>query len=328
MSRPRVIAEWEPALGTMVTWPFEIPEQLVTDLANGAKLFVLVENEKETKAAEKQLKALGLKSKSFELVRTSSKTQWTRDWGPHQLVDSDGRRALVDHIFKGYPWVPADTKVTDLKYFSNGLGDDLATAELASHFKTWRVEIPAILTGGNLLVDGKGRAFCTHAMLVENEPLMDQDKFRRLLLDKLGISDLVVLENTEKFGIQHIDCWLKLLNEETLLVKRVPVDHFEHDPLERNVERLSALRAPSGKPYRIIRIDCPRIRQDEVPAYTNSLILNRVVHVPLFGIEADKQALKTYASALPGYTIKGYVYKGWMHFDALHCRTRALFKEP
>lgn len=328
LASPRLIAEWEPALGTMVTWPFQIPDQLVTDLANEAKLYVLIENDGEKKAAGERLKALKLNSKRYELVKSSSRTQWPRDWGPHQLVDANGRRALVDHIFKGYPWVPADTKVSDLNYFATGPGDDMATADLATHFKAAKVDMPAILTGGNFLVDGKGRAFCTRAMVVENEPLMDEAKFRKLLSEKLGIRELIVLENTEKFGIQHIDCWMKLLNEETILVKRVPSDHYEHDPLERNVDRLKALLAPSGKPYRIVRIDCPRYRQDEVPAYTNSLIVNRVVHVPLFGIEADKQALATYASALPGYKIKGYVYKGWMYFDALHCRTRALFKNP
>lgn len=325
---PRLIAEWEPALGTMVTWPFRIPDQLVTDLANEAKLFVLVETDSEKKAADKYLKALKLSSKRYELVRSRSRTQWTRDWGPHQLVDSSGKRVLVDHIFKGYPWVPANAKVSDLNYYESGRGDDLATSDLASHFKVPRVEVQAILTGGNFLTDGKGRAFCTRAMLVENEPLMDEPKFRKLLSDKLGVHDLVVLENTETLGIQHIDCWLKLLNEDTLLVKRVPADHYEHGPLERNVVLLKALQTPSGKPYRIVRIDCPRFEKDEVPAYTNSLMLNGVVHVPLFGIEADKAALKTYASALPGFKVRGYPYKGWMYFDALHCRTRALFKDP
>lgn len=327
-SRPRMIAEWEPAVGTLVTWPFRIPESLVVDLAAEARLFVLVGDDDARAVASARLAELGVAEDRVECVTSSARTQWTRDWGPSQLVDADGRRAFVDHVFKGYPWAAADATVAELEYFQTPPGDDLAAGELAAYFGAERVDVPAILTGGNFLVDGRRRAFCTRALLVENEPLVDEAGLRALIRERLGIDELIVMENTEPYGIQHIDCWLKLLDEETLLVKRVPDDHAEHGPIERNVERLAALRAPSGQPYRIVRIDCPRYRGEDTAAYTNALILNGVVHVPLFGIEADQRALATYAAAAPDLEVRGYRYRGWMHFDALHCRTRAVFREP
>ena len=39
----RVVAEWEPALGTMIRWPLGIPSNLVVELASDDTLFVLVE---------------------------------------------------------------------------------------------------------------------------------------------------------------------------------------------------------------------------------------------------------------------------------------------
>ena len=38
----RVIAEWEPATGTLISWPLGIPQDLVVELARDDTLFVLV----------------------------------------------------------------------------------------------------------------------------------------------------------------------------------------------------------------------------------------------------------------------------------------------
>jgi len=86
-----------------------------------------------------------------------------------------------------------------------------------------------------------------------------------------------------------------------------------------------------------------RFRGDELAAYVNSLILNQNIYVPLYGIPQDSVALKQWADAMPGYTIKGFdyvlsgepvvqphakeIYKGigWTGGDALHCRARAIW---
>lgn len=61
--------------------------------------------------------------------------------------------------------------------------------------------------------------------------------------------------------------------------------------------------------------------------YTNSLILNKTVYVPLGTSERyNSAALNVYQNAMPGYTIVGV--KGgsepWENTDALHCRTRGI----
>ena len=40
----RMVAEWEPAYGTLVRWPLGIPAMLVVELAQDDSLYVLVEN--------------------------------------------------------------------------------------------------------------------------------------------------------------------------------------------------------------------------------------------------------------------------------------------
>ncbi len=325
---PRLVAEWEPAVGALVVFPFELPDDLVRDLAAQAPLFVLVAEADRAAAADK-LRALGVDQPRIEFVPTAARSPWTRDWGPHQVAGPDGAIALVDHVFRGYPWVPADCAPEHFTYRMGRMeGEDQAVPMLANALGLATVPLPAIATGGNLLTDGRERAFCTRAQIVENHDLADEAAYRALLRDTLGITDLVVLENTEPFGIQHIDCWLKVIDPETLLIKAAPVGHPEHAPIERNVALLSQLTTPSGSRYRIERIDCPPFRGDFLPAYTNSLRLGNVVHVPLFGGEADERALATYRALFPSCEVRGYRFDGWMHFDALHCRTRALHAVP
>ena len=333
---PRLMAEWEPAQGTMIVYPFDLPDALITDLGREAELFVLVQKENLQKANDK-LNSIGLDLGEYELILTAASSPWTRDWGPHQLESADGQRVLVDHIFRGYPWVPADCDTSDINYrWGDMVGEDNAVNDIANALDLVTTQLPAVATGGNLLTDGHGRAFCTEAQIVENQAQaepgnpdhIDEARYRALLREHMGITDLVVLENTEPLGIQHIDCWMKVVDAETLLVKQAPVGHPEHDPIERNIEVLRGLETPSGGSYRILRIDCSLYRDDLLPAYTNSLRLNDVIHVPLFGGEADERALETYRKAFPTCEVKGYLSAGWKHFDALHCRARALHTAP
>ena len=126
-------------------------------------------------------------------------------------------------------------------------------------------------------------------------------------------------------GIQHIDCYAKLLDEETILVKQVPPSHPEHECVERLANQLASQPSCYGRPYQIVRIECPDYANDQSAAYTNSLILNRKVLVPLFNIPGDAVALAVYAEAMPGYEVIGVNYGAWYYYDALHCRTMGMF---
>mgnify|MGYP001186787537 FL=1 len=47
----RVVAEWEPALGTMIRWPLGIPQDLVIELALDDIIYVLVESNSQQNQA-------------------------------------------------------------------------------------------------------------------------------------------------------------------------------------------------------------------------------------------------------------------------------------
>jgi hypothetical protein len=61
--------------------------------------------------------------------------------------------------------------------------------------------------------------------------------------------------------------------------------------------------------------------------YSNSLILNNKVFVPIGGNQYDAAALQVYEQAMPGYTIipvTQLAAQPWLNTDALHCRTHEI----
>jgi agmatine/peptidylarginine deiminase len=335
----RVVAEWEPAVGTLLAYPFQVPDRLLVELAGEGRLFVLV-TPAQRAAALAEITAAGVPPLKVTFIPTTTQTPWVRDYGPHTVVRPDGSAVLVDADYIETPiferGAPPVRLGQELRYPGRSPQDDRTPRDVARALGLPRIAIEAFVTGGNFLVDGRGTAFCTVAFLDENRTRITDDELRRRLRVSLGVRRLVVLENTEPSGIQHIDCWLKVLDPGRLLVKRAPADNPETAPLERNVALLSGLRSASGRPYEILRIDCPACGTfadpltgrslPVVPAYTNALILNNSVYVPLFGCSGDETALATWRAALPGYRVVGIPYSGWKPYDALHCRTRAVFQ--
>lgn len=333
---PRVAAEWEPALGAMVAWPPVVPDALLVEIAEDDRLFLLVDDAEMRAEAETRLAEMGvdLGSVEFISVGASEDLAWTRDWGPFGLFDEHGAHHFADPRFVTYPMSTPDCdgRLYDMDLpLLFGSVDDTATAKVARSLGFSNVELPYAFTGGNALVDGHGTAFSTCVMLNENRRLLGipEEEFFRAVEARLGITRYVVLPNFEWFGIQHIDCLMKPLDEETILVKRVPEGHPDHAPIEAIVAHLASLKNPHGRPYRILRIDTPPyLFGHYVANYTNSLILNRKVLVPFFGIPADEKALETWREAMPGYEVIGFENSGalgWTWYDALHCRVRAIW---
>lgn len=378
----RMLAEWEPADGVLVYYPFEVPDQLVQAIARRTTLYVLVNSEKLGDLAGDMWR-LGLDGRDeagqplarWEAVTCTAEEAYPRDFGPHQIVDAQGRLAILDQVFQGYPIYPHSTDrdafdATDF-LFETGPGEDEVAQACAAHFDLPRYVAPFALTGGNYLVDGAGTAFFTDALVDENLEWHERDAYFRLLEQYTGCTNLVHLANIEEVGIQHIDCFMKPLPGGRLLVQEVPADHPAHARVEAAAAELAAARDARGEAFEILRIPCPVVDRDQwgeeapVAAYTNSLIAGDTVYVPLYGVPGDEVALDVWRRALPEHDVLGFLdhaggaprverepepepegddrrrrrrpptppeyvgpAKDWQSYDALHCRTRAVFARP
>ncbi|MFC4721008.1 agmatine deiminase family protein [Geojedonia litorea] len=351
----RTAAEWEPALGALVVWPLSIPYKLVIELAKDEHLFTVVESEDARKEAEHWFSQwqIDLNRVTFIYAQQGEDSWWTRDWGPSAIF-------TPNHTFKlGDGKYIYSTPITNLTcndslqfiYFDKNNKieltqvDDDATIAVGKQLGFELLDLPFNNTGGNVLNDGLGTAFSTCVIYAENKfHGLDENEFLRLNDSLLGFKRYNIISNFEKRGIQHIDCLLKLIDEETILVAEPPSDHELHKVYNDIVhQELSKLKTAYNRPYKILRIKTARYNRNQLAAYTNSLILNNTVYVPLFNIDQDSVAIKTWANVMPGYKIKGfkflideeplvsdklkshYVNYGWNSGDALHCRTRAIW---
>lgn len=353
--RPRMAAEWEPALGTLIAWPLSIPYKLVIELARDNKLYVLISDRKAQKDAITWFTKWGITPDKVRFIGApqGEDVSWTRDWGPHAVFAPTGTMKLADgrylystpvtglqcddtleHIFLDQQNKVILTQTDDRipEFISNALNLEM-------------LNLPFAFTGGNVISDGQRTGFSTCALTNENRftGITDEKFFHDVRL-LLGIENYHIISNFEEKGIQHIDCYMKLLDEERILVMRPPADHPAYEQYEGIItHELSHLKNAYGRPYQILRMDTDRYDEDQLAAYTNALILNQVIYVPLFGIPQDKIALQQWSEAMPGYMIKGFefvlndepvlspqvfeLYKniGWKSVDALHCRTRAIW---
>jgi len=351
----RTAAEWEPALGTLIVWPLSIPHELAIELAKDNHLYTMVEDENAQKDAEKWFTTWNInpENTTFIFAQQGVDSWWTRDWGPSAVFTSDYNYKLADGKYI-YATPVTDMACNDFLQFlyfdkNNKMQltqiDDDATIPLAKQLGYELMDLPFNNTGGNVLTDGLGSAFSTCVIKAENKYYgVDNSDFLKLNDSLLGFQSYHIISNFENRGIQHIDCLLKIIDEETILVAEPPKDHELFEVYNDIItEELSKLKTAYGRPYSILRIKTAPYMRNQLAAYTNSLILNKTVYVPLFNIDQDSEALQTWANAMPGYTIKGfkfaledepivtdklrrhYMKYGWNDGDALHCRTRAIW---
>jgi agmatine/peptidylarginine deiminase len=99
--------------------------------------------------------------------------------------------------------------------------------------------------------------------------------------------------------------------------------HHTYAALEQRATLLASLTASTGRNYRVHRVFCQDIGGGSPASYTNSLVLNRRLYVPLFGNAADTAALQAYRAAAPSYGARGFA--GSFLRRALHCRVMGVF---
>jgi agmatine/peptidylarginine deiminase len=327
----RVAAEWEPVVGVLIGWPLRLPKHLIIEMAKGVDVYVTVCDSRHAQAAGRTLIELGIDPVRVHLVIAGQGSGYyvTRDWGPFAVFDGRPSYRLVDGRYLDYPLAGIKNRrlvwLTSLKRLDYG-PDDAAPAALAQTLEHQRTELPLALTGGNVAFDGHGTGFASKILLAENRAAgISEEQFRGILSQELGVTRLHFLPNFERIGIQHIDCLFKLLDEERILVKRAPANHPAFKHIEQVVCHLAQLTNVYGRPYQILRIDTPTYHRNKMANYTNSLIVNRKIYVPLFGVPADLAALETWRNAMSGYEVIGFQHDDWSYRDALHCRVRGIW---
>lgn len=199
--------------------------------------------------------------------------------------------------------------------------------------------------GGNYMVNGEGIIASSYLVATQNElPVEKQSRIQKptpkniekrmkYILEQLnrfmGINKYHVLADPTGTYIGHIDCWGKYLSSSKVLIAQ-----SQDKKINKGLDEISKSFEKEG--FVVYRVMCQDVyipiadTPATTAAYTNSLILNDYVYVPMAGKgyeSFDKAAIKAYEKALPEHKVIGIIGKEqtpWLGTDAMHCRTRGV----
>jgi len=235
----------------------------------------------------------------------STETYWVRDYGPWFIAYGDEEIGVVN-----------------FKYNRNRPTDDEIPMHYAEASDLEWFGMNVTHTGGNFMSDGYSQGVNTDLIIDENTQSLEEmnEKFASYL----GITNMHTTEDPLGDYIKHVDCWGKYLDVDKILISRVPESHGQYDEYEAVATYFENTISSYGTPLQVFRADIPG--NNQITPFTNSLILNGKVFVPITGTTYDAAALEVYETAMPGYEIIPISPgpQGWLNTDALHCRAHEI----
>lgn len=216
-------------------------------------------------------------------------------------------RLFIDHIYDRYGrW-----------------NDDALPSNLGASWSVPVYESDLRIEGGNFIADGMGTGFITERVIEQNAGYLTEQEVYDRLSSYCGIDTTHVLEKLDD-GTGHIDMFAKLLDEDTMLIAQYDPGDPEYTILENNATMVASLTAPNGNPYEVVRIPMPG-SPSAYWTYTNSIIVNSHVYVPVYNDPLDTQALAIYQTAMPDHTIVGIDASSVIGSGgAVHCTTKVV----
>ena len=303
---PRFVAEFEPMQGVTIRYPLGIPLSLVKSLAENCQVYCIVQSSQQSSARSSFTNA-GVNMSRVTFVIANSDSYWVRDYGPWYIF-AGKTPAIVDNV-----------------YNRPRPNDDAIPQTFATFWDIPLYSMNLQHTGGNMMEDGRGHGVSDDLVISENNN--NEANVRQKMLDYLGIDNYHITIDPQGEYIAHVDCWGKYLAPDKILIAKLPQSNSRYQYYEAVANYFATTNCCWGYPYKVYRVEEPG--GSTLAPYTNSLILNKHVYVPLGSNSTyNERALQVYRDAMPGYEVIGVsntsYSTGWQNTDALHCRTRGV----
>ena len=311
----RMPGEFEPSSSVIMCYPNNMPLSVYKTIAKDNKVLLLVNSShgSQKTQAQNDFANAGINTDNvtfLDMNLDDDYSYWARDFSPFFTFNAT-KLSITDFTYNR-PQRVNQNKVP--QRLSNTLNMDYEFMNI-------------VHTGGNLMQDGRGTAFSDDLVVDENDD--NRDRVISQMKRYTGTDNYVITIDPQGDYIAHIDCWAKIVAPDKIIVARLPQSNPRYSCYEQVAEQLANEKCAYGYNYRIYRVEEPG--GNTIAPYTNSLILNKNVYVPM-GQNAtyNSNAIEVYKEALPGYNIvgvDGYDFDSYFCFlntDALHCRTHEI----
>ena len=293
-------AEFEPMQGVLIRYPFGISYNVIKEMAEDVNVVTIVASVSEKNTVLSSYQSQGVDTSHCSFLIAPTDTYWTRDYGPWFIINEDDQQGVVDFT-----------------YNRPRPNDDQIPTVYANNQSIPVYDMPLVATGGNYMTDGQGISVSTTLIWEENTGYT-HEQIDQMVQEYLGINTYHVVPDVNGEYIKHVDCWGKYLSPDTIMIREVPPSHSQYDEIEAAVDYFESQLSCYGTPYHVVRVYTPNNQP-----YTNSLILNNKVLVPIVGDQWDDDAILSYEQAMPGYEVLGFT-GSWASTDALHCRAMGI----
>jgi agmatine/peptidylarginine deiminase len=337
MNQRSLPAEWAPQGAVMIIWPHDATDWADSlDRAESAmaafaaaitrfeSLVVVCRDDGVRRNALERLAGVGCNRAAVATVIADTDDTWARDIAPIPVIDG-GLPLLVHCRFNGWGGKYDHAK-------DRAFGDALIDT---AGFATLGYERAAItLEGGALESDGAGGLLVNRPTVLDPErnPDLDASGAEACFRKHFGTErtlwlDVPALPGDHTDG--HIDTLARFCDGATIAYTAAGTPDpagaaATHAALE---QQLTALRRADGSAYRLIPLPepAPIVAADGAPlpaSYTNFLLINGAVLVPVYADPADGPAIERLQAAFPARTVvpvpaRTFIEQG----GALHCLT-------
>ena len=331
----RTMAEWEEIQSLVITWTGyqQILREIVRHAKEECEVIIVCSN---PNSVQNYLANGGVNMTNVTLLQEDYDSVWMRDYGGNTVYSEDlDQLIMVDWIYNRPR--PDDDLVPEA----------VAALKNIPLYSTTTAPYDLMNTGGNFMSDGFGTGFASELILDENDgnggsnisyPTHSETEIDNIMQEFMGIDRYIKMDVLPYDLIHHIDMHMKLLDEETLLVGEYPAGTADGPQIEANIQYvLSNFTSMFGTPYKVVRVEMPPDANDNYPddgsgwntgdyrTFTNSVIVNKTILVPIYEEFYDTTALRIYEEQMPGYKVVGIDCNDIITASgALHCITKAV----
>jgi agmatine deiminase len=321
-------AEWAPHEAVWTGWPADddlwVGELegvrvefavFIRALARFERVELIVGSDEAERDAESRLSGARIR-----VHRVPHDDVWLRDSGP--IFVTDGHRVrLLNWIFNGWGGKYAAQRDSEIPH------------HVATILGTTTEDIPVVLEGGSIEVNGAGTVLTTRQCLLTptRNPDMTEQDLEQVLQRRLGVSQVIWLDE----GLEgdhtdgHIDTIARFTDTHTIVtVVSDDPDDTNYDPMQANLDRLRSAPAADGRPFTVVPLPLPRRRREfegvRLPlTYANFYVANGGVLVPIYGDAHDERALEILRPLFPGREVVGLMVRHLITGGgAFHCVTQ------
>ena len=334
MSASRLAPEWEHQDAIALVWPHPYSDwahaldrieptylEICKFVGRQQAVILIAYNDAHASVIRDKLKTADIDCKNITFAIIPTNDTWIRDYGPVCTVSGD-RKILLDFQFDGW----------GQKYgyqLDNAVNVNLARD---LKFKASYRCIDQVLEAGNIEINSQGELLCSKTCFRRSRSLSDTE-FARLEEQFelwLGCCKTHWLDDVQLAGDDtcgHIDTLARFCANDIIAYSascnRTGVNH---ETLERLLMQLEEINRQNGNKFELVPLPLPdpiSLCGKQLPAtYTNFLVTNNHVLVPVFHDQQDDCALKLVDELFPGRGIIEIESSALIHQrGGLHCAT-------